>query len=91
MKTVFVTVPINAVRTGEMFTPIEKMGNIIYNKRRRRFERAWQITRRAYTLAKRLHGVAADGRVGIFARGDWAIVERPTLTVDDLLTKYARV
>jgi hypothetical protein len=102
----FIVVPINAVRKGEKFTPIEKMGDIVFNPKRKKFERAWIKSRKSYVMVGRCHGIDEDGKDGLFALGDYAIVERvddprktgvrtspvrsAKATVADLLSKFAR-
>jgi hypothetical protein len=95
----FITIPVTQVRNGEVFTPIEKMGTIVFNPKRKKFERKWIISPKSYVMVGRLHGLDQDGKDGLFALGDWAIVRRnapanaprateSTRGVDRLLAKY---
>jgi len=95
----FTTIPVTQVREGEVFTPIEKMGAVVFNPKRRKFERKWIISPKSYVMVGRLHGLDQDGKDGLFALGDWAIVCRSAPAsapraaetargVDRLLAKY---
>jgi hypothetical protein len=86
------------VKEGERFVPIEKQGSICWNYKTRRFEKRWTKSPTAYTQTGNLAGVDENGNDGLFAVGDWAIVERSppsrtpgrNSTVSDLLAKFAR-
>lgn len=73
---VFVTVPMNQVKVGEFFKPIEKRGEPVWDKRRKRWDRKWAICPESFVYAGKCHGVSEDGRDALFALGDWAIVRR---------------
>lgn len=76
-KLEFITVPMRAVRVGEMFVPIERMGEPVYVVRKRRWERAWIKADRAYVATGTARGIDETGKDGIFSLYDWAVVRRP--------------
>ena len=72
----FVTIPMNRVKVGEFFKPIEKRGEPTFNRRSKRWEKRWAICPESYTYIGKCHGIAEDGRDALFALGDWAVVRR---------------
>ena len=72
----FITVPMNHVKIGEFFKPIEKRGEPTWDKRRKRWDKKWAICSESYVCVGKCHGQTEDGRDGLFALGDWAIVRR---------------
>ena len=86
MSKTFITVPMTQVQVGEKFTPIEKRGEPIWDKRRKRWDRKWAICPESYISVGKCHGITFSGldptiRDGLFATGDWAIVERESASV----------
>lgn len=75
-KLEFIPVPMRAVRAGEMFVPIERMGEPVYVVRKRRWERAWIKADRAYVATGTARGTDETGKDGVFSLYDWAIVRR---------------
>jgi hypothetical protein len=79
MKT-FQTVRMTDVNAGEMFLPIEKRGEPTWDNRRKRWDKRWAKAPRSYVCTGKCQGTDESGNDGLFAVGDWAIVEREVVS-----------
>jgi hypothetical protein len=77
MKTEFTVVPMRNVKIGEMFLPIERMGEPVYVTKKHRWEREWTKARKSYVLTGVARGVDDSGADGVFSLFDYAVVRRP--------------
>jgi hypothetical protein len=89
MNTEFVVVPMRAVKIGEMFLPIERMGEPVYVVRKRRWERAWIKSPKSYVLTGVARGVDDSGADGVFSLFDFAVVRRPKAATPTFAGKLA--
>lgn len=76
-KTEFTVIPMRNVKIGEMFLPIERMGEPVYVTKKHRWERAWVKSRKSYVLTGVARGVDESGADGVFSLFDYAVVRRP--------------
>ena len=88
----FAVVSIRSVKVGEMFLPIERMGEYVYVTAKRRWERKWKKADKSYVSTGMARGVDENGNDGVFSLFDFAVVRRPkTVTFNSGGSKIERL
>lgn len=99
MNNEFSVVSIRSVKIGEMFLPIERMGEHVYVTAKRRWERKWKKADKSYVSTGMARGVDENGKDGVFSLFDFAVVRRPVKDavknnsgskMDRLLSKWGK-